>query len=125
MDIKYAAEKENSFNFSQKYFDSKVFNFFAPQIIEKMEMLLKTENKIELTYYGYSKKFGSKFEKIIINELEKVKINDLDLYSTARAMQFLKLWHYAADILNLKVRHGELIKVEGEDKIIYLAKLGI
>lgn len=113
MNIKYAAEKENS------------FNFFAPQIIEKMETLLKSENKIELTYHGYSKKFGSKFEKIIINELEKVKINDLDLYSTARAMQFLKLWHYAADILNLKVRHGELIKVEGEDKIIYLAKLGI
>ena len=38
MNIKYAAEKENSFNFSQKYFDSKIFNFFAPQIIEKMEI---------------------------------------------------------------------------------------
>lgn len=125
MNIKYATEKENSFIFSQKYFDSKVFNFFAPRIIEKMEMLLKAENKIELTYHGYSKKFGSEFEKIIINELEKVKINDLDLYSTARAMQFLKLWHYATDILNLKVRYGELIKEEGEDKIIYLVKLGI
>ena len=29
MNIKYAAEKENSFNFSQKYFDSKIFNFFC------------------------------------------------------------------------------------------------